>query len=261
MEKVTIWSRMGHWIKRAPRPAQFDSGEAAFLSPGPDPAVVRSELSPRVSSSDEAAPPSNEESSGLSRFRLSRGPNLERLEEEYKRIVKVMDNIQAHLAHQDDRSEAMVAALDKIVLGVADLPGLARQQLDVLTQLQELANSHQRSMKRLEGELMQLPRLADAQREALVSLDRRLADSRQTGERMVTTMDFFRGSVDRLSDSSELAAKRMEDFRWDASAREERVAKLLETQTRRLTMFAAAASVLALIGMVIGTIALFANRP
>lgn len=288
MQKTSIWSRMGLWFKRSNRMDGFDGGEAAYLSsPGPEPDFIdepglktlsepipESETKPTLETEEhQASKPDQddqpipvpipeqilaEETSPLSRFRLTRNtPNLERLEEDYERIVGLVDNIQAHLSAQEQRGESMVQSLERMAICLSDLPGLTRQQLDILTQLQEIAVTQSGSMKRLEGELMQLPRIADAQRETLVSIDHRLEESRKTDERVAASMEAFHGSVSLLSETSRATAHKMEQMREDATSREERLAKLLEEQTDRLTQFAFCAIALALIAIVVGLIAVF----
>ena len=60
----------------------------------------------------------------LSRSRFSRsGPYLERLEEEYARVVNLMESIQTHLAAQAERSDIMARSLDRLAEGLAGIRG------------------------------------------------------------------------------------------------------------------------------------------
>jgi hypothetical protein len=256
MDKTNIWSRMGHWFKRTARPDSFDSGEAAHVTPRPRQPESGPGASNQVSPV-ETAPDDPAEAGALARFRLSRGSSLERLEEEYKRIVGLIDEIQAHMSAQQQRTGAMAGSLETLVTSLRDLPALSQQQVDVLGQLQETASSQHGSMKRLEGELAQLPRLADAQREALVAVDRKLAESRQTSARMADALDALRSAVGRMSEASETSGKVLEKLHWDITAREDRMADLIEHQTQRLTILATAVGAVVLIGMIVGLFALF----
>ncbi|UCC30178.1 MAG: hypothetical protein JSU86_18510 [Phycisphaerales bacterium] len=197
----------------------------------------------------------------MSRIRFSRsGPNLERLEEEYARIVNLMESIQTHLASQAERSDIMARSLDRLAEGLAQVPEASRRHLELLSTISEAATADAASAKRVEEGLVQLPQLADAQRETMVSLGRQLDLSRQTSERVADTMDQFREAVTKLSEATGASTRTLREMHQEAEVRDERAASLLQVQTRRLTMFAWSAIGLAVIVAVVGLIALFSQR-
>lgn len=227
MEKPKIFSRLGHWLRGSERV----NGETGVEDA--DPA--------RQAESVEAAPltTGDPESAGTGRFRLSRpGATLERLEEEYRRIVKLFDSIQEHFASHAERSATMVQSVNRMVDGLGGVAELSRQQQLIVTQIQESTATSAASAKRVEEGLLQLPQLADAQRETMVSIGRQLDFSRQTMERVSGSMDGFQQAIRNLAAVTETSTKKLEEIRWDAGAREERVASLLERQNRLLTKFA-----------------------
>jgi hypothetical protein len=71
-----------------------------------------------------------------------------------------------------------------------------------------------------------------------------------------TTLEGFQQAVTLLGEATGASAKALQDMRWDASAREERLATILQEQTRRFTLFAAGAVGLAVVAGVIGIIAI-----
>ncbi len=193
----------------------------------------------------------------MSRLRLTRpGPNWERLEEEYGRVVNLMDAIQKHLASQDERSDMMVSSLDRLAENFKEMPQASRRHLDLLSGISEAVQADAASTKHVEEALSQLPQLADAQRETMVSIGRQLDLSRQTSEQVAGTMEGFQQAVTRLSETTEASSKALQEMRWDATAREERVATLLQKQTRWLLVFAWSAIALAAIAAVVGLIAI-----
>ncbi len=254
MEKTNIWSRMGKWFRRSGRASAFDGGEAAHVSP----VIAEEAVGASSPSTTEGASAGSGvgEGSSLGRLKLSRTAALERLEEEYQRVVELMDKIRAHMSAQEERTEAIVRAVAVLNERLAELPEWGRRQEEALRRVAEASESQQGSMKRLEGELMQLPQLADALRETLVSVDRNLTDSTETARRVAVTVDELGSAVTRLSDTSETSAKKIEQFRWDLNARDDRMTMLLERQTQRLTWFALAAVGLGAVGVGIGVAAL-----
>lgn len=255
LEKPTLWSRVGHWFKRSPRPVGYGLEDAPAGGLGPTSGVDGDiGIAPHAASAAEGR-------GSLSRFRFSRsGPNLERLEEEYARIVNLMESIQTHLASQAERSDIMARSLDRLAEGLAQVPEASRRHLELLSTISDAATADAASAKRVEEGLVQLPQLADAQRETMVSLGRQLDLSRQTSERVADTMDQFREAVTKLSEATGASTRTLREMHQEAEVRDERAASLLQVQTRRLTMFAWSAIGLAVIVAVVGLIALFSQQ-
>lgn len=252
MEKVRFWSRVGGWLKRSGRPIE-DGGEGGIVEPfGFAPATTGN---PPGSAQTQA---SDEPSKPLSRFRLPRpGSNLQRLEEEYGRMVNLVDAIETHLGAQAKQSEKMARSLDRLAENLSHVPDASRKELELLSTISESAGSSAASAKRTEDGLLQLPRIADAQRESMVSLRQQLDVSQQTDERVAGAMGEVQQAVTKMGEATNASAKGLQDMRWEASACAEHVVKLLEAQTKRLTIFACSAIALALVAAAVGTFALF----
>jgi hypothetical protein len=181
---------------------------------------------------------------------------MERLEEEYARVVNIVESVQKHLEQQGERAESMAGSLTRLAESLDHMPETSKTQLELLSTMNHQMGVDGACVKRVEENLSQLPRLADAQRETMVSIGRQLDLSRQTNDRVATTLDGFQQAVTLLGEATGASAKALQDMRSDASSREERVATILQEQTRRFTIFAAVAVGLLLVAGVIGVIAL-----
>lgn len=191
------------------------------------------------------------------KFRLARtGSAMERLEEEYARVIKIVESVQKHLEHQSERGESMAGSLNRLAESLEHLPETSKAQVELLSAMNHQMGVDGASVKRVEENLSQLPRLADAQRETMVSIGRQLDLSRQTGDRVGTTLEGFQQAVTLLGEATGASAKALQEMRSHASEREERVATILQEQTRRLTFFAVAALGASIVAAVIGIIAL-----
>lgn len=249
VERATLWSRVGHWLRPSARssgPDRFPSIDAPIdpLGDGStassDPGIITADLS----------------STGP-KYRLARTTSaIDRLEEEYARVIKIVESVQKHLELQSERGDSMAGSLNRLAESLEQMPETSKAQVELLSAINHQMSVDGACVKRLDENLSQLPRLADAQRETMVSIGRQLDQSRQTDERMGTTLEGFQQAVTLLGEATGASAKALQDLRINASAREERVAALLQVQTRRLTYFAAAAVGLAIIAAVIGMIAL-----
>jgi len=195
--------------------------------------------------------------SAAPRFRLTRNAStIERIGEDHARVVRLIESVQVHLEQQGERGDLMARSLSRLAESLQHIPDASKTQLEALISIGQRLEADGASVRRVEENLSQLPRIADAQRETMVSIGRQLDLSRQTTEKVATTMDGFQEAVTQLGDATTASSKALQELRWDATAREERMAAILQEQTRRLTIFAIAAVGLAILAAVIGVIAL-----
>ncbi len=247
MESTKFWSRVGHWFRRSGRLARSESdlgtqfGLHNEATNAGDP--IMTTTSPTTGTF------------GLLR-RSKSNPQLERLEAEYAKVVNLIDAIQNHLASQAEQSRNIARSLERLAEGVSTMPDASNRQLQLLGSIDESIAADIEGKKRLEENLAQLPGLADAQREAMVSIDRQMDASRETHQLLAQTLEGVGQSVARLGESSAGSSRALELMRTDASAHGERVARLVEEQTRKFTIFAWSAIGLASLAAVMGIIAL-----
>jgi septal ring factor EnvC (AmiA/AmiB activator) len=98
------------------------------------------------------------------------------------------------------------------------------------------------TLKKLEDNLSQLPSLADSQREAMVSINRQLDTSRQSSQQLNSTLGEFRTGLGLLTEATGNTSKALERVSSDATARDDRLAIMLERQGKKFTIFATAAT-------------------
>lgn len=250
-DKEKFWIRVGHWFK-----------PTSANQPDVDP-IIESELTSTLgmeSASTEtivAESPSDIVGT-VSRSRLGRSLSAaERIEQEYNRVVGLVESIQDHLGQNSERSELMVRSLDRLADSLENLPESSRKQIEILESLhQEVAADAQRAVN-MEQAISQLPQLADAQRETMVTISRRLEDSRETDEKLTSTLDSVEQSVTQMGEATIASAKTITMMRMEEASRQDRIAKLLEQQTERITLMATVAIVLAVAAVILGLVSLF----
>jgi len=249
VERATLWARVGHWLRPSARPG--DSDRFAPVDPPMGPSGVGG-----IAASDTGIIPADASSPGP-KFRLARTASaIDRLEEEYARVIKIVESVQKHLELQGERGDSMAGSLNRLAASLEHMPEASKAQVELLSSMNHQMSVDGACVKRVEENLSQLPRLADAQRETMVSIGRQLDLSRQTGDRVGTTLEGFQQAVTLLGEATGASAKAMQEMRRNASEREERVATILQEQTRRLTFFAVAAVGMSIVAAVIGIIAL-----
>ncbi len=249
MEKETLWARVGQWLRPSTRPGDPDRFPQIAPPLGPI-------GSGGIASTDTGIIPSDGSSVGP-KFRLARtGSTIDRLEEEYARVIKIVESVEKHLELQSERGDSMAGSLNRLAESLEHMPETSKAQVELLSTMNHQMSVDGACAKRVEENLSQLPRLADAQRETMVSIGRQLDLSRQTGDRVGTTLEGFQQAVTLLGEATSASAMALQDMRRTASEREERVAAILQEQTRRLTFFAITALGASIVAAVIGIIAL-----
>ena len=250
MERATLWARVGQWLRPSARPDDSDR------FPPIDPPLGPIGGGGGLATTDTGIIASDTSGSG-SKFRLTRTTSaIDRLEEEYARVIKIVESVQKHLELQGERGESMAGSLNRLAANLEHMPETSKAQVELLSTMNHQMSVDGACVKRVEENLSQLPRLADAQRETMVSIGRQLDLSRQTGDRVGTTLEGFQQAVTLLGEATGASAKALQDMRRNASEREERVATILQEQTRRLTFFALAAVSVSIVAAVIGILAL-----
>jgi hypothetical protein len=240
MERIGFWSRMGQWFKSV---SGTNHGADAVAEDAHNGGVLQA--------------PGIVPASPLAKWRGHRGANLERLEQEYVRVVSLVESVQSHLEQHGLRAERMAAALDRVADSLSQFPESSRTQLELLTRIGERMSAEATAAKSLEQSLSQLPRLADAQRETMVAIGRQLDASRESSERVAAVLDGFRHGLTQVADVTGAAGRALDKARLDASARDERLAAALQEQAKRLTVFAIAAISLAAVAALASVIAMF----
>jgi len=250
VETVKFWSRVGHWFRRAGR-ATGDTAEPTTARR----LGLTSELESLTPSGGLASSDGQPAASFLRRRSSRSRPDLEWLEEQNARVVKLIGAVQTHLASQAEESRRVARSLERLAESLSQMPEASKQELELLTRIQDSMTADLAGTKRIEESLCQLPQLADAQREAMVSIGRQLDSSRETGERVASTLGEVQKAVGGLGEATNASAKAVQELRHDASARGERIAELVEHQTRRLTTFTWALIGLAVVAAVVGLVA------
>lgn len=231
----SFWTRMGGWLK----PLRRHGGE--------DDIVTGEQMPDAVGTSIE----------GVTRVRGFRGGHLERLEEEYSRVAQLMDSVRSHLEQQGERADLMARSLDRVANALGEMPEVWKSHLETVSAIRDHLGTTSGFVKRIDENLSQLPQIADAQRETMVSIGRQLDGARQSDERIASVLQGCESGLTQLAEATGASAKALQELRWDTAAREERVAVILREQSQRFRVFAFAAMALAAVAAGLGLVGLF----
>jgi hypothetical protein len=177
------------------------------------------------------------------------------MEEAYTRIIDLVGSIRSHLELQDRRAERMAPTLERLAEGLANIPEAAKTQVELLGDINRRMESDAERAECIEESLAQLPHIADAQRETMVSMGRQLDTLNEANERGAAVHGEFRQTLTQLADATRASTSSLEQIRVDSAAQEDHLGRLLEQQTKRLTLFACAAIALATVAAALSLLA------
>lgn len=248
-DRGRFWSRVGHWFKA---PARDVVGGTAV-----EPALLSSSESMAEFHEPLNTPPLTESSRLGSRLRFSsRESAIERLEEGYQKVVNLVESIQRHLAVQEERSAIVAQSLARLADSLERTPEWSAEQRRLLEGIARNADGQTGALQRIEGSLVQLPALADAQRESITTVSRQLDAARQTHERVSTAVDGFRAAATAVGESCQASASEMRQMQEGARQGEARMAAMFQEQSRRFTVFAMVVGGVGVVSAIIGLVAM-----
>lgn len=244
MQQLGFWSRVGGWFHRSSRAnggvSHAPPVESAAAS-APDHAVLNPE--------DATVP------AGPHRV-TRREHGLSRAQDGYNRIISLVESVQEHLRHQDERTEVVARSLESLANSLSRTPETAQAQMDALARIGAQIEEQGARARKLEDNFSQLPRIADAQRETMASIGRQLAVVTETTSQVNTTLETFQRAVMALNEASTTTLAVLRELHTESAAREERLARLLREQTQRFTWFAVTALSVSMVAVVLGIVAI-----
>ena len=248
MERVSVWTRMGHWLRSAGRGSSGDD-----LPPVSSAGLLADDDS--GSTRGEAEANQNGGLAPLSR-RRQREQSIQRLQEGYEQVVGLIGSIHSHLEKQDQRTRQIADALTQLAATTARLPAAAEAQSTQLATIAAQLEASNDRARRWEQTLFDLPKLAEAQREMLSSIGGELEAARQADVRMADTLGGLRDAVHSLGESSAASTRRLGDMQEAASRRDENLQNLMKEQNRRFIWLFVVTLVLAVGAIATGAVAL-----
>jgi chromosome segregation ATPase len=253
MQAQTLWSRMGSWLRVTGRNDgnHPEMGHVAISG-------ANRPLSTDPDSGHKAAPFHAQEAiiAPTSRALSKRELTLERLHDGYQRAVDVIETIQEHLKRQDERGAAMVQALTRLADDLSHLPESSQAQQLALSGIREQLEAESVRGRRLDENLAQWPRIADAQREMIVSVRHELDNSRKSTDHLDDTLKDLCKTMSALDETTGTSSTVLRQMHAESSVREERLAALLDRQTRQFTWLSRVTITIAVLAVATSLVAL-----
>ncbi len=240
MEPARLWTRMGSWFRHAVR---TNGDEAAD--------VGLSALS--VSDDGGAGAAIRPSPDGDGARRRGGGPDRSGGADEMKELV---ESVRADLTAQTQSVEAVRVTLERVAELLERVAGDSPQLAELLTGMAGQIDAGAAASKKAEESLSELPRIADAQRETMVSVARQLDLLHGSAERSAGALTEFKGSVTHLGEAGDATLAALSELRADLRGIEARCLGEYRRQAAKFALIgwtlagiASAALILAAIGL------------
>lgn len=178
----------------------------------------------------------------------------ETLVSENARLSKALERMNSDMDKQAQRDGELLASLDRVNETLAGNAKVFQAHSNLLTSIRDAVSDEVQSHKHLADELVELPKIADLQRETMVSISRQLELVRETTSRVSDVLSEFQAASSSLATEIKESTRTVGRLVLDIKEREQRVERLVQEQVNRLKPIVwtvlALAAVMALTGII-----------
>ena len=160
----------------------------------------------------------------------------ETLVEENARLSQALERMKSDMDKQAARDEAILGSLDRVNETLAGNSKTFQAQSNLLTSIRDAASDEFQSRKRLADDLAQLPKMADLQRETMVSISRQLELIRETTGRVSDVLSEFHTTSANLAAEIKESTKAVAQLVLDMKERDERWDRLIKDQGNKVKL-------------------------
>ena len=223
MEKVSLWKRVGGWLRRSQQPEEVSE-------------VVRLDAEGLLVGMGEGT---GEDKESLPAPRMNKKEQqLAAMEDGFNRLVGVMESLNENVARQCDQNAVLLDRLEQLPDLLRSLPESGQAQQEMMRHLEEEFRRQGQRHEQLAEVMGALPELTEKQIDQLGAIRGRLEDSAQTDGRMLESFGHLDKSMDNvlshnqaqtssLASIGELLERGQAEMRAEAARGRRRVAWLL----------------------------------
>jgi len=248
VEKTTLWSRVGDWVRNSRRSLGWDS------DPDADAALSNDLAGP---SPDESRSPDDNGVDSLPWYRL--GGVRSRVVEiglEIRHLAELLDSMRTELARQSESVRLANCAIDRLSASLASTPDALRAQADLLVAINLRLDADAADIRQIRGSLSQLSGLGDSMRDTTASVTRFAETSQRDAEALAAGLERVRQAVTQLDNSSAAVLRSFGDLRSELRERSDEISASVVALNRRITWFASFALAMAAIAVAMGALLL-----
>ena len=246
MERTTLWSRVGDWIKHPRRSLGGDATEIDGAQIGQEPSY----LSAHGNHDSESG-------NGHKRHWLAFRGNRRLLEDQTRQVSELVQSLQGHFVRQTQAAESANANLERLISSLSTLPEVVQAQQKALSAIQGQLDAQSAGQKHVQEVLTQLGGIREAVKESSSAFARYSEVAQKTSDVVASEMQKQGQAVAQLAQSADPMMRAISAVRADVGSRGEELVQCVTAMNTRLFQFAVAALILALIATIIVIAAYF----
>jgi DNA repair ATPase RecN len=246
MERTTLWSRVGDWIKHPRRSMGWDVTEIDDSQIGPPQTYTASN-----GDHDPSEPAAHK------RHWLTLGGNRRLIEDQNRQVSDLVQSLQGHVQRQTEVAETANQNLERLIASLSALPAVMQAQQQALGRIQTQLEAQPSGQKQVQEVLTQLGGIRDAVKESSSAFARYSEVAQKSSETVSAELTKQGQAVAQLAQSADPMMRAVSALRADVSSRAEELSNCVTTLNTKLVQFASAALILALIAAIIGIVAFF----
>lgn len=243
MERTTLWSRVGDWIRHPRKSLGWDVTEIDHSQVAADSGFESNGATDATEMSARRHWP------GLGNRKL--------IEEQSKQVTELVQALQGHVQRQTEVAETANHNLERLIDSLSTLPAVLQAQQQQINRIQSQVDMQPAAQKQVQEVLMQLTGIRDAVKDSSSAFARYSEVAQRTSETVTMELQKQGQAVSQLAQSTDPMMRAISSLRADVGARGEELTQCVTTLNTKLVQFASAALVLALIAAIIAIVAFF----
>jgi methyl-accepting chemotaxis protein len=181
--------------------------------------------------------------------RRAREDALVRLEEGFEKVVTLCDALNVHFTLQEERSAQIADSLRQVAVDMSSLAHSVGRQSETLEAIVGHLESGNHRTARVEELCTHFSKLTETQRQSLAIVSQQVENARRTDEEITQSLRTFQESMSTLGRSCAESTDTLRQMRGEASARDDRLAAMMEHEGKRFLLLFGVTLAVALAGI------------
>lgn len=222
MSKPSIWKRFGDWLSRRPGP-EVDVAQANLDDDG---LLVEPSLDETETNANSVAP-------GNALTRNSKKNQLAAMEENFNRLVDVLESINDSVKQQREVSEELRETFGSLSGAMKNMPETLETQKNLTREVSEHMRNQVVHYQRVTEVLSNLPDINQDQLDKLDDITQQLQNSAQADTRIADSLKQVDNNIDQMTQTSQQQLVSMQQMNEMLAQSQKKTQEMLAKQNRR----------------------------
>jgi len=220
MTKISLWKRVGGWLRRSPEPIRQGQGK-----------VIRVDAEGMLVN-PQSENKKTEEANALSKP-TKNDQQLTSIEEGFRRLVDVLESLNENVVQQRCQSADMTKHMEKLNQSLRALPDSAENQAALKDLTEEMRNQSLRQQQLTES-IKPLPDLSQTQVEKLSDIARQLEAAGETDIQLVESFNRVQQYMQGMETHTSAQTSALRDLNAASAHHSQQLQETLTRQNRKL---------------------------